>query len=182
MVLKENIQVAKLETVKEFGAELAFTCAQIVEVDAKANRALNETPVLHDRMALAEEASRSDRLRMAQLESGLRNLEARLATGWKKFERDKFDPALQRIRFAGWPANTPSSSKRAAIEAFLQQHCPDTKPIHVREFGEKASFAHFGTPGEMKAALNKTKDKHTSNFVNVKPKCQSTKKIRNELK
>ena len=168
MALKADIEVAKLETVKEIRAELAPIRAHVAEVETKANQALTETKVLHDRMISAEEATRIDSLRIAQLESGIRNLEARLAATGLSFKRDKFDPALQRIRFVGWPASTPSKNKRAAIEALLQQHCPDMKPIHVGDFGEKASFAHFGTPREMKAALEKLKGKHMASFADVK--------------
>ena len=168
MALKADIEVAKLETVKEIRAELAPIRAHVAEVETKANQALTETKVLHDRMISAEEATRIDSLRIAQLESGIRNLEARLAATGLSFKRDKFDPALPRIRFVGWPANTPSNNKRAAIEALLQQHCPDMKPIHVGDFGEKASFAHFGTPREMKAALEKLRGKHMASFAAVK--------------
>ena len=126
-----------METVQELRAELAPIRAHIAEVDAKASQAFYETKVLNDQMKIAEEASRRDNARMAQLESGLRNFEARLAAGGITFKRDKFDPALQQIRFIGWPANTPSSTKRTAIEAFLQQHSPETKPIHVGDFRKK---------------------------------------------
>ena len=175
LALKADIEVAKFETVKEIRAELGPIRAQVAEVDSKATQALTETQVLHDRMSLSEETTHRDNLRLVQLESGIRNLEARLAAGGLIFKRDKFDPALQRIRFVGWPANTPSSAKRTAIEVFLQQHCPDTKPIHVGDFGEKASFAHFGTPREMKAALETIKNKHMSNFANVKASAALTR-------
>ena len=78
-----------METVQELRAELAPIPAHIAEVDTKASQALYETKVLNDQMKIAEEASRRDNARMAQLESGLRNLEARLAAGGITFKRDK---------------------------------------------------------------------------------------------
>ena len=81
MALKEDIHVAIFETFHELRAELDPICAHIAEVDAKASQALYKTKVLNDQLRVAEEATHRDSARMAQLEAGLRNLEARLAAG-----------------------------------------------------------------------------------------------------
>ena len=70
----EDTHVAEFEIVKKICAELALIRAHIAEVDDKANRAFTETQILFDRITLAEEITRSDSLRMAQLESGPHNL------------------------------------------------------------------------------------------------------------
>ena len=143
MALKADIEVAKLETVKEIRAELGPIRAQVAEVDSKATQALTESRVLHDRMSLSEETTHRNNLRLVQLESGIRNLEARLAAGGLIFKRDKFDPALQRIRFVGWPANTPSSAKRTAIEVssnnIVQTRSPFTLVISGRRRASRIS-------------------------------------------
>ena len=139
---------------------LRLYCEHIVEVDIKAERALTETKILQAREAL-------EHARVVKLEAEVERLKAELSaisvSDGAGFKREKFDPALQRVRFAGWPA-----AKRAAIEAFLSQHSPNTPVVYIGEFGAKASFAHFGTPRDVKTVLEMIKDKKKSGFDNVK--------------
>ena len=102
---------------------LRLYCEHIVEVDIKAERALTETKILQAREAL-------EHARVVKLEAEVERLKAQLSaisvSDGAGFKREKFDPALQRVRFVGWPA-----AKRAAIEAFLSQHSPNTPVVYI---------------------------------------------------
>ena len=81
MALKEDVQVAKLETVQEIRTELAPIREHIADVEAKADlavedttRALQETKQLHDRLAKVETSGAS-----AVVEARLKRAESQIA-------------------------------------------------------------------------------------------------------
>ena len=85
-----------------------------------------------DIKAILQAREALEHARVVKLEAEVERLKAQLSaisvSDGAGFKRENFDPALQRVRFVGWPA-----AKRAASEAFISQHSPNTPVVYISE-------------------------------------------------
>ena len=108
MVLKDDLRAVQLETVQqmrsEFQSEMAPVRVQLGQVEANTKKALDETKALNERLVAVEQAKIQDERKFAEMNAAIKRLDERLSvalSSGSSFRRDKFDPALQRIRFVG---------------------------------------------------------------------------------
>ena len=158
MALKEDIEVAKLETVKEIRSEIAPLRESTAEVDTKAVRALDETKMLHDRMVTAEQGQIREFDRVGRLETEVKLLKEQFAASNLGFKRDKFDPAFVRVRFHGFK-DIGGPARIAAIDAFMRKNFSDVRVAHTDHFSKTASFVQLATPKIAKRILDDVKEK-----------------------
>ncbi len=78
MALKEDIETARLETLKELRSELVPLQEGLVRVDNNSLQALNETKMLHERLVTVEQGSVKEFDRVGKLESQISELQGRL--------------------------------------------------------------------------------------------------------
>ena len=170
MALKEDVQVAKLETVQEIRTELAPIREHIADVEAKADRAvedtkraLQETKQLHDRLAKVETSGAS-----AVVEARLKRAESQIAALLR--QSDKHDPAHKRLAFIGFSNATGSEARKVAMELFLREHAPSHAPRAYGNFTSwssetsgriisRVSYAEFESSNAAEAALKNIKAK-----------------------
>ncbi len=143
MALKEDIEVAKLETVKEIRSEIAPLRESIAEVDTKAVRALDETKMLHDRMVTAEQGQIREFDRVGRLESEVQELKKQLQS--LKLNAGG-DPGYKRLAFLGLP-KVSYETRIAGMRGFMATHFKD---VHI----EACSVIFSGKRGEHREATN----------------------------
>ena len=133
MALKEDIEVAKLETVKEIRSEIAPLRESIADVDTKAAQALDETKMLHQRMVTAEQGQIREFDRVGRLESEVQELKKQLASV-SSSSASSSDPAFRRISFLGFPAGSSRDLIITEMEKFATQKLPLFKHLFAEIF------------------------------------------------
>ncbi len=143
MAIKENIEVAKLETAKEIRSEIAPLRESIADVDTKAAQALDETKMLHQRMVTAEQGQIREFDRVGRLESEVQELKKQLQS--LKLNAGG-DPGYKRLAFLGLP-KVSYETRIAGMRGFMATHFKD---VHI----EACSVIFSGKRGEHREATN----------------------------
>ncbi len=159
MALKEDVEVAKLETVKILRQEIEPVKAHMESLETNVSQALDETKMLNERLTKTEIASTIEFDRVGRLESEVQNLKQKLESVNIGFKRDKFDPAFVRVRFTGFQEKVADLDKIKAIEGFMQKHFKEINVLYTDHFSKKASFIQVSTPKVVKTILDKVKEK-----------------------
>ena len=130
MALKEDVEVAKLETVKIFREELEPVKAHVALIDANAIKALDETKALNDRLVVAEQDSVKNFDRVGRLESELEKIKASLASASSSRgpARGNDDAEVRRsIAFKGFTSDESANSRVGLLDAFMAEHFAGVK-------------------------------------------------------
>ena len=174
MALKEDLEAVQLETVRrlrtEFQSELTPVRTQLGQVAANTTQALDETKALNERLIAQEQRSVIEFDRVGRLETEIQELRAQMVSSGAGFKRDKFDPALQRVSFTQWPADTSDDAKVQAMKQFMQKHFASVQCVYVDHFNEKASFVHLATAKAAKSVYDKLAGKKVDGFQGIKVK------------
>jgi len=124
MVLKDDLHVTQLETVKGFRAELAPLKQYISEVDVKATQALTETKDLNDRLVKREQASVQETDRVGRLEGTIKDLRMKIENLELKANKGGIDDSYKQIVFLGLP-KIALGERIKAMRAFMDEHFAD---------------------------------------------------------
>ena len=145
MVVKDDLRVEITEALHPVHAHME-------SINAKSERALDETRVLNERLALIERDKLSEGDRVANLEAEIRSLKAQLAGGSnsnsssaKAFPLN--DPAFKQISFLGFPKGSSRQDMISEMERVSREKFADCKPS-VTEIRYKGPY------GKREATLN----------------------------
>ena len=167
MALKEDIEVAQLETVKIFRQEIEPVKAHVAAIDTSVTQALDETKNLNERLTVVEAGQN----RLNGLENEIKELRARLeASPSVSFKKEKHDPAFLQVAFAGFTEKTKDSEKVTALRGFMAKHFTGIQVMHVDHFNATASFVQLGTQKIQQNVCDEIRSKKLSldSFSNVK--------------
>ena len=167
MALKEDVQVAQLEVVKqlrtEFRSEVDPLRAQAAQTEANVNKALDETKTLNNRLLVVEQTGSS-----AVVDARLKKLESQVAAMQRQNNRN--DPAHKRLAFIGFSSGAGSETRKAAMDAFLKQYAPSQTAKTYGDFTSwssetnarvisRVSYAEFEDAKAVESALKSIKSK-----------------------
>ncbi len=129
VALKEDLQVAKLETIKEVRSEIAPIHAHVAQIEANTAKALDETKALHDRLVVVESDS-TEILRSQAVEF---DRVGKLETRVEKLEKVKKGPDLsfQKLAVKQFPKEAPLEERLASMRKFMEEHFPQIQPKSV---------------------------------------------------
>ncbi len=122
MALKEDVQVAQLEVVKqlraEFRTEFEPLRAQAEQTESKVNQALDETKALNNRLAVVENAIP----KMEAIEKAIPSLDLeRPRADWSL---DAADPAYRSVGVFGWDDSDGLTARKTKIDEFMASNFP----------------------------------------------------------
>ncbi len=127
MALKEDIETARLETLKELRSELVPLQEGLVRVDNNSLQALNETKMLHERLVTVEQGSVKELDRVGKLESQISELQGRLKTlGSARGRSNDGEEVRKCVVCKGFKAET-APERVKCIDAFMEQHFKEVK-------------------------------------------------------
>ena len=175
MALKEDVQVAQLEVVKqlrtEFKSELEPLRAQVGQAELHANQARNETKTLHERLTKQEQGNVMEFDRVGRLETEMQALKVQM--GSRSVSRpDKNDIAHLRVSFKGFTTES-IGDREETIKAFMEQHfngdysCISTRMRgpHDKRTASDESFVQFACPEERDRVVGIIQAKKLGNNV-----------------
>ena len=131
-----------------------------------ANQALNETKTLHEEAEL-------ESAKVRKLEALYEDLRQKFEAANVGFKRDKFDPAMARVRFTGFKDTDVDDDKVKAIQDFMRTNFKTVRVMHTDHFSKKASFVQLSTPKITKFVLDTAKAQKMTvvgySHVEIKP-------------
>ena len=124
MARKEDVQVAKLETVKEVRAHVESELAPVkAEIDAIKLHAVTSSQLK------AEVGPLNNRITV--LDARLQTVDQAVASGSLSGEApprpNPHDVALRRVAFIGFPESSTVTQRIASMESFMASHFPDVR-------------------------------------------------------
>jgi len=134
MALKDDVHVARLETVKELKefvrTEVGPMKVAFANLESGVSVALNETKALHSRLVKQEQSSVIEFDRVGRLESEVEKIKASLASSSRSQgpARGNDDAEVRKsIAFKGFTSDESADSRVALLNAFMAEHFAGVK-------------------------------------------------------